>query len=249
MLISVWNTQYILALFENYSCPISFFTYLIIIVAAFIIAMTTILLVADRYLILTCPYLYDEHITKNSSTYGKIIAYIFIIALILSGIGFAISPQVLYLLITVLLIGCALWALFVFPALSYEYLAMTRIYTSYQLKLGICERRRQEVLTKFTAIHCFATVLLMTPHFVLTYGWFQKKQEIVAVWFHQAILWSWVLIGLKLVVSAVALSQGIPFKSVDEKSLEINKSKIPEIIKLTVEVEKVENIERSSDVN
>ena len=177
MLIFVWNTQYILALFESYSCPISFFTYLIIIVAAFITAMTTILLVADRYLILTCPYLYEEHITKNSSTYGKIIAYIFIIALILSGIGFAISPQVLYFLITVLLIGCGLWALFVFPALTYEYLGMTRIYTSYQLKLGICERRRQEVLTRYTAIHCFATVLLMTPHFVLTYGWFQNKQK------------------------------------------------------------------------
>eukprot|EP00111_Clytia_hemisphaerica_P002311 TCONS_00006525-protein len=209
MILTVWNVQSIMAVNHQFSCPVSFFTYLIVIVAAFIICMTTILLIADRYLIVTCPFLYEEHITKNASTYGKIIAYIFIIALILSGIGFAISPQVLYFIITVPYIGCLLWAVFVYPALFYERFYLTTTYTSYQLKVGLHERRNHEKLTKCSCLHSFMTVFLLSPHLIFTYGWFQKNQQITSLMFHTALLWSWVMIALKLVISAISFSFGI----------------------------------------
>ena len=171
--------------------------------------MTTILLIADRYLIVTCPFLYEEHITKNAATYGKIIAYIFIIALILSGIGFAISPLVLYFIITVPYIGCLLWAAFVYPALFYERFYLTPTYTSYQLKVGLHERRNHEKLTKYSCCHSFMTVFLVSPHLILTYGWFQKDQQITSLMFHTALLWSWVLIALKLVISSISFNLGI----------------------------------------
>ena len=62
MILIVWNAQSIMAVYHKSSCPVSFFTYLIMIVATFIICLTTVLLVSDRYLVATCPYLYAEQV-------------------------------------------------------------------------------------------------------------------------------------------------------------------------------------------
>ena len=209
LILLVWNAQSIMAVNHQFSCPVSFFTYIIIIVATFIVCMTTVLLVSDRYLVSTCPFLYAEKVAKSPAYYGKYLAYIFIIALMLAGIGFAISPHVLYFAITVLFVGCGLWSLFVFPAIAYEEFFLTPTYTSYQLKVGLHERRKQARLTKYTACHSFVTCMCITPHLVLIYLWFQHHQNITALSFHNALLWSWVGIGVKLIASAFFFSRAL----------------------------------------
>ena len=206
MILIVWNVQSIMAVFHRSSCPVSFFTYLIMIVATFIICMVTILLVTDRYLIATCPFLYAE---QDVSTYAKFLAYIFIIALMLSGIGFAISPHLLYFVIVILFIGCGLWSIYAFPAIIYEEFFLTPTYTSYQLKVNLHERLKQAKITKYTACHTFVTVVFTIPNLLLTYVWFQQEQNVKSLIFHSALLWSWVLVGVKLAASAFFLYRAL----------------------------------------
>lgn len=69
-------------------------------------------------------------------------------------------------------------------------------------KVGLHERLRQARITKYSACHAFVTVIFTVPHLVLIYVWFQQDQKIKSVPFHSALLWSWVLVGMKLAASA-----------------------------------------------
>ena len=75
-------------------------------------------------------------------------------------------------------------------------------YFFFELKVGLHERLRQARITKYSVCHTFVTVVFTVPHLVFIYSWFQQEQKIKSVFFHSALLWSWVLVGMKLAASA-----------------------------------------------
>lgn len=213
----IWNIQYVMSLFRYTSCPVSFFTYLITMVCTFVGTLTTILVAVDRYLMVYCPFLYEQHITRSLATYGKILAYIFIIALMLTGIGFSMSPKILYILIIVLLAGSIMWGAYAYTSLYITTGTQNPTMTSYELRTSVKKRRRERQITRSTAANNVVIVAMAAPYYCLTCVSLYDENTARSGIFHAGLMWSWVLISVKVAVTPLLFYRTLQFWYIKKK--------------------------------